>query len=363
MRPAALLASLALVSCTAAPPPPPEWKTAVDAIVEPFLRSGKHVGIVVGILKDGRSQVVGYGRLCHEKDALPGGKTLFEIGSITKVFTSSLLAEMAARGEVSLDDPVKKYLSADVKVPSRNGKEITLAQLASHVSGLRRLPGNLYSAAKDLSNPYAKYTAVHLHDFLSRHELVRDPGEKYEYSNLGAGLLGHALARRLGMSYEEAVLSRICRPLGLKDTTLTLSGGQKARLAPGHGADGKVSPNWDFDVLAPAGALRSTADDMLTFLAANLGLTSSGLEQSLATAHAPRFKAPDSVEVGLGWHRSPLPGTGHDAVWHNGATGAYHAIAGFVPEKRAAVVVLANVALSEFSADGIGMMALAMLAK
>lgn len=349
------LGLLALAACRAAPPPP-EWKSGVDAIVEPFLKSGKPVGIVVGLLQDGRTQVLGYGR---EKNAPPAGDTIFEIGSITKVFTASLLADMVARGEVSLDDPVRKFLPPEVKVPSRSGKEITLAQLASHVSGLRRLPANLYSATKDMANPYAKYRAEHLHEFLSKHELARDPGEKYEYSNLGAGVLGHALARRLGMTWEEAVLSRICRPIGMNDTALTLTDAQKARLAPGHGADGKVTPNWDFDVLAGCGALRSTADDLLRFLAANL----EG-KGSLAACHAPRFRAPDGDEVGLGWHRSNFPAVAHAVVWHNGATGGYHSFAGFVAERRAGVVVLVNMTLNDaVSADAIGMLALAMIAK
>ena len=144
------------------------------------------------------------------------GNTVFEMGSISKVFTGALLADMVARGEVKLDDPIAKYLPQTVKVPSRNGRQITLLDLATQSSGLPRLPSNMRPA--DFSNPYADYSVQQLYEFLSGYSLTRDPGQRYEYSNLGVGLLGHVLALRAGKSYEEILKERILDPLGMNDT-------------------------------------------------------------------------------------------------------------------------------------------------
>ena len=163
---------------------------------------------------------------------------MFEIGSITKVFTAAILADMVARGQVRLDDPVAQLLPATVKVPSRNGRRITLLDLATQSSGLPRLPTNF--APKDSANPYADYGDQQLYDFLSGYELPRDPGATYEYSNLGMGLLGHALARKAGMSYEQLVSRRVLAPLGMKETAITLSPALRPRLVPGHGDTGQV---------------------------------------------------------------------------------------------------------------------------
>ena len=238
------------------------------------------VGIVVGVIEPQGRRVVAYGSL-NQGDPRPlNGDTIFEIGSVTKVFTSLLLADMVQRGEVALADPVAKYLPAEVKVPERGGRAITLVDLSTHTSGLPRLPSNLQP--KDPANPYADYTVEQLYQFLSTYQLTRDIGSQFEYSNLGGGLLGHALARRAGMDYEALVRSRITGPLGMSGTGITLSPQMKARLALGHNDKLVTVPNWDLPALAGAGALRSSVNDMLTFLAANLGYMKSPLAPAMA---------------------------------------------------------------------------------
>ncbi|HEX7898155.1 MAG TPA: serine hydrolase domain-containing protein [Planctomycetota bacterium] len=312
---------LVLLAACAAPAPDPGLRAKVDAAVAGTPR----VDLVVGVIADGRPSVFGYGA---------DGATVFEIGSITKAFTGALLATLAAEGKVAPDDPVQRHLPPDWTAPSRLGRPITLAQLATHTSGLPRLPDNL--GPKDLRNPYADYSDARLREFLARVTLGTSPGERYAYSNLGAGLLGWILARVDGRSYEELVVDRICGPLGLKDTRIALSDGQKRRLAPGH-SGGQAVWNWDIPVISGAGALRSTADDLLRFLAANL-------EGRFAASHQPRFRTSEGdTWVALGWHVSPLPG-GRPMVWHNGGTGGYRSFAGFVKESRTAVVVLSNTA-------------------
>jgi len=240
--------------------------TEIQAILQQRIdQYKKSVGIVVGVINDQGSRVIGYGRLNQESDRKPDGDTVFEIGSVTKVFTAILLADMVERGELRLDDPISKFLPQSVKVPTRNGKEITLLDLATHTSGLPRMPNNF--APKDLNNPYADYTVEQMYAFLSNHTLTRDIGAKYEYSNYGAGLLGHILALKAGMDYETLVKTRICDPLKMNSTRIQLAPELRARLATGHDGDLKAVANWDLPTLAGAGALRSTVNDLLKFLA------------------------------------------------------------------------------------------------
>jgi len=313
---------------------PPD--STVRRILNDRLVASPFRGIVVGLLDtDGNRRVVAVG--------VPADR-VFEIGSITKVFTGSMLAGMVADGSVRLDDPVAKFLPASVRVPARNGRQITLVDLATQSSGLPRLPANL--APRDSSNPYADYTVAQMYAFLSSYELPRDPGQTYEYSNLGVGLLGHALALKAGMSYEDLVRRRILSPLGMRETAITLSPALRARVAPGHDTEGNVVPNWDLPTLAGAGALRSTVQDMLTFLAANLD--STGVFRQ---THLSRHAAGNAnMTIGLGWHILTRPG-GTTITWHNGGTGGYRSFTGFDAARRVGVVVLTN---ANIGADDIG---------
>lgn len=315
----------------------------ITAVVESALATGKYVGIEVGVLLGGRKSSFGFGHKSAAAKDSPDGDSIFEIGSITKVFTAVLLAQLRAEGLVSLEDPIRKHFPDGAKVPSRNGKVIRLHHLATHTSGLPRLPSNL--SPRDPDNPYADYRVEDLEKFIARAKLGRDPGEAYDYSNVGGGLLGHLLASRAGLSYEEAIISRICAPLGMKDTGIALSKDQQTRLLPGHSSDGKRVAYWDVPALAGAGALRSSASDLLRFLEANLGNVPTPLLGALSETHVPRARAGGGMSVGLGWHISPL-GTKDKATlhWHNGGTGGFSSFAGFVKDRGVGVVVLSNAA-------------------
>ena len=343
----AALAGAGAVRAQAPPPAPPKaWTTPTDAEIRQILvqridEQHQGIGIVVGIVDAHGRRIVGYGAM-DKGDSRPlNGRTLFEIGSMTKVFTSLLLAESVERGEVRLDDPIAKFLPPGVKTPERGGKQITLVDLATHTSGLPRLPTNL--APKDPNNPYADYSVDQLYAFLGSYALPRDIGAQYEYSNLGGGLLGHLLALRAGTDYGTLVRRRITGPLGMTSTTIALTQGQKARLAAGHDAGLDPAANWDIPTLAGAGALRSDADDMLTFLAAELGYVKSPLAAAMRAQLVPRRPTPmPGAEVALGWHVSAVPGG--PVVWHNGGTGGYRSMMAFDPKAGVAVVVLSNVA-------------------
>lgn len=312
----------------------------------------KALAIVVGLVDASGQRFVAAGTAAPSGTSPPDADTVFEIGSITKVFTSLVLADMAGRGEVKLDDPVAKFLPPTVRVPSDDGRPITLIDLSNQVSGLPRLPDNFRPA--DPGNPYADYGPARLYEFLSGHTLSRRIGEKYEYSNLGVGLLGHALALKAGLGYEELIRRRVLEPLGMHDTGVTLTEPMKKRLARATGPSLLPVKNWEFDALAGAGALRSTAGDMLRFLTAAMGLCQTPLRGAFDRMLESRLPTGvTDLDIAMGWHIWKKYGT--EIVWHNGGTGGFRSFAGFDPAKKTGVVVLCN---TSFGVDDLGLHAL-----
>jgi CubicO group peptidase (beta-lactamase class C family) len=302
-------------------------------------RAKRGVGIVVGLVDEKGTRVITYGKPSQDSKEALDGNSVFEIGSVTKVFTATLLADMVERGEVSLNDPISKYLPRTVKTPTRDGKEITLLDLSTQTSGLPRLPSNF--APKDPQNPYSDYSVDQMYAFLSGYSLTRGIGEKYEYSNFGVGLLGHILTLRAGTDYETLVRKRICQPLGMSDTKIKLTPEMLARMATGHNQTLKPVPNWDLPNLAGAGALRSTVNDMLKFVAANLGLTKSPLLVAMQKAQQfQRETGQPDLSIGLNWHI--LKKFDSEMIWHNGGTAGYHSFIGLDTKNRRGVVVLSN---------------------
>jgi CubicO group peptidase (beta-lactamase class C family) len=323
--------------------------SAIRAIIKDRVDSKRSSGIAVGILDpDGRTRVFAYGASGTNRPI--DANSVFEIGSITKTFTATTLADMVVKGEVKLDDPVGKYLPSSSHVPSRNGKEITLVDLATQSSGLPRMPSNF--APKDQTNPYADYTEQQAIDFVSSYQLTRDVGSKYEYSNLGMGLLGIALTRREGTSYEQLVRKHVIDPLHMNDTRVAFTPSMKERLALGHDDAGSVVSNWDIPGLAGAGALRSTVNDMLKYLAANVDPSHSPLASAIEMAHVKRHGTDNpNLNLGLAWHILTTQ-YANNITWHNGGTGGYRTFIGFDSARHAGIVVLSN---SNTSVDDIGL--------
>ena len=315
-----------------------------DAAIESILReridtARRGVGIVGGVVDAGSRQIVAYGRTHSGGERSPDGDTAFEIGSITKVFTSILLAHMAERGELSLDDPVAAFLPDAVRVPGSTDRSITLRDLATHRSGLPRMPDNF--APADPGNPYADYSVEQMYRFLNEYELPRDVGAQFEYSNLGVGLLGHALSLRAGLGYEALLALRVTEPLGLTDTRIVLPPDLQSRLAQGHDMAGNAVSSWDLPTLAGAGALRSTTNDMLDFLAANMGMRESALTTAMEATHVRQASTSSpGLSIGLGW--LILNAGGNRIHWHDGGTGGYRTFAGFDKSRQLGVVVLSN---------------------
>jgi CubicO group peptidase (beta-lactamase class C family) len=307
-------------------PDPDEAKALLVQLVDVEKRAP---GIVVGMIADDPQErwVVGYGRLSATDDRVPDADTVFEIGSITKVFTGILLAQAVLNGEVKLDDPISMYLPEGVTAPEHEGKSITLLDLATHTSGLPR-------------DVFLLQTFEQMYTVLSGYRLAHEPGGSYGYSNFGMGLLGNLLVQRAGQAdYEALLLERICRPLGMDSTRVQLTAEMGSRLAVPH--TGSLAPTHllDYPIYDGAGMIRSTADDLLTFLAANMGLTETELQPALQLANTPQRPTVGKDTIGLGWQVSANTGF----HYHGGRTNGSYSYLAWDPERKFGVVVLANV--------------------
>jgi CubicO group peptidase (beta-lactamase class C family) len=301
-----------------------------DDEIRKLLAGHKATGIVVGTVDaQGGRRIVAHGNVRPD--------SIFEIGSIAKAFTALLLTDMVERGEVRLSDPVSKYLPDGVRMP-RRGRDITLGDLATHMSGLPRLPTNL--SPKSLADPYVDYTPARLYEFLTAYELTREPGAKWEYSNLGYGLLGHLLARRAGSDFETLARMRLCGPLDMMNTWQHLPKHLEERMAQGHNAQLQPVPYWNWDALAGAGAFRSDAGDMLEFLAANLGHKKTGLAPAMAAMRIPRIPVAPGMGQAIGWNTGTQAGS--EFFLKDGGTFGFSSVIAFDPKRRTGIVILSN---------------------
>lgn len=350
------------------PPPPPKFDPAIapvnaeglqavlDRDLAGALKSGElapstGAGVVIGVLDHGVQRIFSYG--------VAKPDSIFEIGSITKTFTGLVLSQMVEQGKVKFDDPVRELLPAGT-VQKPAGAEITLLDLATQHSGLPRMPDNFKPV--DGENPYADYHAANLYAFLATHGVAKPEKPGFLYSNLGFGLLGQALSVRAGMTYPALLKEEVLDPLGMNDTAVTLTPDQQARFIPGHTGDHHPARAWDLDAFAGAGAIRSTASDMLKYLAANLhpnGLmftrsspASKTITAALVQDHEVRNDAMGNLKIALAWLFNSETGN----YWHNGATGGYSAYVFFNPKGDYAAVVLRNATIGEKGsyADQIG---------
>ena len=318
----------------------------VDRLCKPLVTAELAVGFVVGVVDRDVTWVRGYGAVERGRDRAPDGDTLYEIGSVSKVFTGLLLADAVERGVVALDDPVQKHLPEGVVMQTFGDTPVTLWHLSTHTSGLPRLP-NMQGA--DPQDPYAHFTAERLHEVLTDARVRWLPGSKYEYSNLAVGLLGHVLARAQGIaSYDELLHSRLTGPLQMRDTRVVLDEKLTTRLAPPYDADCEPNHTWALAELAGAGGIRSSVADMLTFAKAQWAGGEDALARAVRLSQHKRHDGANGIALGLGWHIA------RDGVtyWHNGQTGGYHGYLGVVPSLQRAVCILANTGRGEFDAIG-----------
>ena len=339
-----ILAALALTAMLA-PPLAAQSAMPADAAIAQILvdrieRDAANVAISVAVIEDGEARFIAHGPLSGDDPTPVDEHTLFEAGSITKVFTNLLLAQLVLEGKIDLDAPLTDYLPAGTVLPERSGKAITAFDLATHSAGFSGLPEALMAAP---DNPYSGYGADALLAWVADYRLPRDIGEKFEYSNVGAALLGQAMAHVTGLSYAELLQQRILAPLGMDETRLATAPEEIEGMAQGHDASGEPVGNWDLDVFAPAGALVTNAADLAKFIAAASGAVSTPLDAAFALMlERTRPADGEGEEVGLGWF--VLNEGDRDIVWHNGITGGYRSFAGYDAETGNGVVVLSSMA-------------------
>lgn len=309
----------------------------IDTVARLYIQKASTVGLCIGLLKDGQISIYGYGETVKGKGKIPNADNFFEIGSITKTFTATLLAYYVNKGVIKLTDPITKFLPDSVAA-NPELKSITLLNLSNHTSGLARIPDNLISHATDATNPYKDYTRELLYQYLKTCKPESKPGEKYAYSNMAVGLLGNILENISRKTFEQMVIDIICKPLGMFSTDQYLNPLLFPRFVQVYNTYGEPTEAWDFDVLAPCGALRSTVNDMLIYAKANLHPGTDTLSRAIELTHKVTFNK--DVKIGLAWHIIIVNGVNY--YFHNGGTNGSSSFLAFNPEKNIAIVVLSN---------------------
>ncbi len=315
--------------------------------------------IVVGVVSPNGTQVSGYGNISKANPTPVDGNTVFDIASISKTFVTTVLADLVNQGVVKLSDPLDIYLPSNVTVPSYNGHKITLGDLATHSSGLPYQPPGWIKNKN--------YTTQQVYEFLSNSTLEDEPGTVAKYSNLGMGMVGHALSLKTGLSLDELIKKKILNVLGMNSTGIAMnatgisvSENIKPIFAVGHIAGNESKLMFLPEAVQGAGAIYSTVNDLLKYVSANLGLIDSKINAAMEETHSIRypfyelqvpFKDPSGNEsipyayIGLSWFSTTDLGT--QVVWHNGGIDGYSSFVGFNPSKQIGLVILCSCHFSD----------------
>lgn len=333
-----LAAALVLLAAATASAQPMPHGIPLDSLAQAYAAEHGLPSLVLGVVVDGQRTVVGVGEVHGET---PDAHTLYEIGSVSKVFTSLALADAVVRGETTLETPLSEVLGAPVG--AHQDGPIRLVDLATHTSGLPRLDIVMGMAPGfDVANPYAVYDAERLAAFLASAEPATAPGETHLYSNVAVGALGYALAHRAGQTYDALLTERVLAPLGLTETFVTVPDTLADRFAEGHDENGEPTARWTFlDPTVGAGGLRSTASDMLTVAEAAIRPEETALADAIALTLEPRVSTGQRQDQGLGWILLELNG-GNTMAAHEGGTGGFVSFFAALPEDEIGIVVLTN---------------------
>ncbi|WP_089603990.1 serine hydrolase domain-containing protein [Acinetobacter piscicola] len=331
-------------------------EASIDVEVEKAMRGGQFQSIVVGVYKNKRTFIKGYGTVAKESQLSPDATTIFQIGSISKLFTASLLQTLCDQGAVSMDDTLEELIGDQIPLSS-NAKNVTLKQLVTHTSGFPSIPKSLERKVQQqvdkenlLLDPYSHLHSKDIFGYLATTEDKRKSGQ-FEYSNYGMGLLGHVLELVTGKDYESLVKEMVLTPIGMDATVIPPTYQTQEKLAQGYTSQGNITPVWTFPVLAGAGGFYSNADDMLKFIQANLeekGASSKVFEEMRKTQA--------SGNTGIGWMQPTFLDRffgNRNIVWHNGMVGGYATYLSIDAETNTGVIVLTNQANS---VDMLGMM-------
>lgn len=317
----------------------PETARVEQILIDRIERDRANIGIAIALIEDGVARFVSHGTLSRTDPTPVNEHTLFEAGSITKVMTNVLLAQLVLAGKIDLDAPLTRYLPAGTVLPAHNGRAITAFDLATHHAGFSGLPEPLL--ADELGNPYSGYDAEALLAWIAAYRPPRASGESFEYSNVGIALLAQAIEQVSGKDYAGLLEEQILAPLRMDDTRLALAPGPIENLAQGHDAAAEAVPHWDMDAFAPAGALVTSSADLAKFVAAASGAASTPLDPAFALMlDRLRPTGGGGEQIGLGWF--VLNEGDRRIVWHNGITGGFRSFAGYDAKTGNGVVVLSN---------------------
>ena len=313
----------------------------VEQLIKKRIDSGKGFGIVVGIIEPEGVSFYNYGCLGFDDPTPINKNTVFEVGSVTKTFTASLLQDMHERNELSLNDPIEKFFP-DIHIPDYHGQKILLKHLMTHMGGLPYLPYNFQ--CQDISNPFANYTIEQTFDFLNSYDLPRPPGVLYDYSNLSVGLVGYIISNGSAANYQRLLQERICQPLGLENTSLGPTPNMEKKLSKAH-IGNEIVPFWEFPVFFGTGGIYSTVKDLTRFLEAHMGRLNTILTDAFQKTHKIYGDADaDDLKIALAWHiRENFSST---IIYHNGGTGGCRSYIGYCPDTQRGVVILSNSAVN-----------------
>lgn len=298
--------------------------------------------ISIASIENGIVTYYGFTNLGNGITAIENQHALFEIGSITKVFTSTLMAALELENKINSSTTIDKLL----KVKLQHKPRISLLQLSNHTAGLPRLPYNLVNGSFNPTNPYQNYREADLHENLKNHlTLINSPGEQSNYSNLGAAILGHALAKSQDDTFENLLEKYVLQPLNL-NSTFVYSKNQRDNIVKSYDEKGNIISLWDWDVLAGAGSMISTVFDLSQFALTSLDQQVDFLELT----HKPTFEINENMKIARAWHitTSKSGGAYH---WHNGATAGYYSFISMNKIEKTGFILLSTVAPSSDFAE------------
>lgn len=314
----------------------------MEKLVRPYIQQGNTVGLCIAVLEGNKIYKYSYGETAKGNKQLPDPKnTIFEIGSITKTFTSLLLADRVIQKQMNLKDPINNYLPTSIPNLAYSNIDITLEHLSNHTSGLPRLPANIFQGNVDPHDPYRHYTQDSLYLFLTNYKPAVPPGTKFSYSNLGAGLLGKILALDSHKTFEQLLTQNIFKPLEMDETKIELNANDSSRLATGYDEKSNPTALWNLGALQGSGAIRSTLDDMILYTKAQLGHRKTPLKRAIELTHQVTFQSKENI-MGLGWRIEKYA----DNIFfhHAGGTGGFRSFVGFDIKRQIGIVILSNAA-------------------
>lgn len=318
----------------------------VDALVQKHRNALNTVGMTVGIWKDGKSSIYGYGEIKKGSNEVPDAHTFFEIGSITKTFTATAMVQWLSEKGLSVESPIQAFLPSSIPTLSKGGIAVNFKQILNHSSGIAYFPSNLNLLLNDDARELARYSEAKLFDYLEKGKLNATPGTTYEYSNTAMGLAGTILARENKMTYGDYLQMKVCEPLGLFETKAKLSSEEKNRMSDGHRGDKKVDLWESLGALDGAGVLRSTTSDLLKYGAACINPPNDPLGRAMSTAQVSTLKnaknLTESVEVCLGWHQLKTADKTGTLLFHDGGTGGFNCSLILDKEKKLVLAVCYN---------------------